>query len=460
MAEIKNIPPQENKMGTMPIGRLLASMATPMMISMLVQAFYNVVDSIFVSQLGEDALNAVSLAFPLQQLMIAVCGGTSVGMNAMLSRSLGAKQYEKANKIANTGVFLFICSSVVFTLIGVFLSRPFFLAQTDVQQIVDYGTDYASVCLGCSIGICSQFCFEKLLQSTGKTTHSMIAQLFGAVINIILDPILIFGLLGMPRLEVLGAAIATVSGQIVAALVAIAFNIKCNKEIHITTRLIRWDKDIAKEIYKIGLPSIIMQSIGSVMTFTMNKILIAFTTTATAVFGSYFKLQSFVFMPIFGLNNGMVPIIAYNYGARKYDRVKKTITLSIASAVLIMMIGLLAFELIPDVLLSFFNASKEMLEIGVPALRIIGTHYIFAGFCIIAGSVCQAIGKPVYSLIVSVCRQLVVLLPSAWLLSLTGRLELVWFAFPIAECFSLVLSTIYLSKTMRRAKQRINDIIV
>ncbi len=460
MTETKNIPPQENKMGTMPIGRLLASMATPMMISMLVQAFYNIVDSVFVSQLGEDALNAVSLAFPLQQLMIAVCGGTSVGMNAMLSRSLGAKQFEKANKIANTGVFLFLCSSAVFTLIGVFLSRPFFLAQTDVQQIVDYGTDYASVCLGCSIGICSQFCFEKLLQSTGKTTHSMIAQLIGAVINIILDPILIFGLLGMPKLEVLGAAIATVSGQIVAALVAIAFNIKCNKEIHITTRLIRWDKDIAKEIYKIGLPSIIMQSIGSVMTFTMNKILIAFTTTATAVFGSYFKLQSFVFMPIFGLNNGMVPIIAYNYGAKRYDRVKKTITLSIASAMTIMLFGLLAFELIPDVLLSFFNASKEMLKIGVPALRIIGTHYIFAGFCIIAGSVCQAIGKPVYSLIVSVCRQLVVLLPSAWLLSLTGRLELVWFAFPIAECFSLVLSTIYLSKTMRRAKEKMKDIIL
>lgn len=460
MIETKNIPPQENKMGTMPIGRLLASMATPMMISMLVQAFYNIVDSIFVSQLGEDALNAVSLAFPLQQLMIAVCGGTSVGMNAMLSRSLGAKQFEKANKIANTGVFLFLCSSAVFTCIGIFLSRPFFLAQTDVQQIVDYGTDYASVCLGCSIGICSQFCFEKLLQSTGKTTHSMIAQLIGAVINIILDPILIFGLLGMPKLEVLGAAIATVSGQIVAALVAIAFNIKCNKEIHITTRLIRWDKDIAKEIYKIGLPSIIMQSIGSVMTFTMNKILIAFTTTATAVFGSYFKLQSFVFMPIFGLNNGMVPIIAYNYGAKRYDRVKKTITLSIASAMTIMLFGLLAFELIPDVLLSFFNASKEMLKIGVPALRIIGTHYIFAGFCIIAGSVCQAIGKPIYSLIVSVCRQLVVLLPSAWLLSLTGRLELVWFAFPIAECFSLVLSTIYLSKTMRRAKEKMKDIII
>ena len=460
MENIKQVPQKENKMGTMPIGRLLMSMSTPMMISMLVQAFYNVVDSVFVSQLGEDALNAVSLAFPLQQLMIAVCGGTAVGMNAMLSRSLGAKQFEKANKIANTGVFLFICSSVVFTLIGIFLSRPFFLAQTDVEQIVDYGTDYASVCLGCSIGICSQFCFEKLLQSTGKTTHSMIAQLIGAVINIILDPILIFGLLGMPKLEVLGAAIATVSGQIVAALVAIAFNIKCNKEIHISTKLIRWDKDIAKEIYKIGLPSIIMQSIGSVMTFTMNKILIGFTTTATAVFGSYFKLQSFIFMPIFGLNNGMVPIVAYNYGARRYDRVKKTITLSIVTAVSIMFVGLLAFELIPGVLLSFFNASKEMLDIGEPALRIIGTHYIFAGFCIIAGSVCQAIGKPVYSLIVSVCRQLVVLLPAAWLLSLTGRLDFVWFAFPIAECVSLVLSAIFLSKTMKRAKEKMKEIII
>ncbi len=460
MAETKNIPPQENKMGTMPIGRLLASMATPMMISMLVQAFYNVVDSVFVSQLGEEALNAVSLAFPLQQLMIAVCGGTAVGMNAMLSRSLGAKQFEKANKIANTGVFLFLCSSVVFTLIGIFLSRPFFLAQTDVEQIVDYGTDYASVCLGCSIGVCSQFCFEKLLQSTGKTTHSMIAQLIGAVINIILDPVLIFGLLGMPKLEVLGAAIATVAGQIVAALVAIAFNIKCNKEIYITTRLIRWDKAIAKEIYKIGLPSIIMQSIGSIMTFTMNKILIAFTTTATAVFGSYFKLQSFVFMPIFGLNNGMVPIIAYNYGARRYDRVKKTITISIVLAISIMFIGFMAFELIPHVLLSFFNASEGMLEIGVPALRIIGTHYLLAGFCIIAGSVCQAIGKPMHSLIVSVCRQLVVLLPVAWLLAQTGKLELVWFAFPIAECVSLIMSSIFLSKTMKRAKQKMQEMIV
>lgn len=460
MAETKYNPPQENKMGTMPIGKLLATMSTPMMISMLVQAFYNVVDSVFVSRLGEDALNAVSLAFPLQQLIIAVCGGTAVGMNALLSRSLGAKQFDRANKIANSGIFLFLCSSVIFSAIGIFLSKFFFLAQTDVEQIVKYGTEYAGVCLGCSLGICSQFCFEKLLQSTGRTTLSMIAQLVGALINIILDPILIFGLCGMPRLEVLGAAIATVTGQIVAAILAIIFNIKFNKDIHISFKLIRWDSAIVKDIYKIGLPSIVMQSIGSVMTFTMNKILISFTTTATAVFGSYFKLQSFVFMPIFGLNNGMVPIIAYNYGAKRYDRVKKTIKITILTAMTIMFMGLLAFELIPDVLLSFFNASKEMLEIGVPALRIIGTHYVFAGFCIIAGSVCQAIGKPVYSLIVSVCRQLVVLLPSAWLLAQSGRLELVWFCFPIAECVSLVLSSIFLSKTMRRAKEKMKDIII
>ena len=460
MSETKYNPPQENKMGTMPIGKLLATMSTPMMISMLVQAFYNVVDSVFVSRLGEDALNAVSLAFPLQQLIIAVCGGTAVGMNALLSRSLGAKQFDRANKIANSGIFLFLCSSVIFSAIGIFLSKFFFLAQTDVEQIVKYGTDYAGVCLGCSLGICSQFCFEKLLQSTGRTTLSMIAQLVGALINIILDPILIFGLCGMPRLEVLGAAIATVTGQIVAAILAIIFNIKFNKDIHISFKLIRWDSAIVKDIYKIGLPSIVMQSIGSVMTFTMNKILISFTTTATAVFGSYFKLQSFVFMPIFGLNNGMVPIIAYNYGAKRYDRVKKTIKITILTAMTIMFMGLLAFELIPDVLLSFFNSSKEMLEIGVPALRIIGTHYVFAGFCIIAGSVCQAIGKPVYSLIVSVCRQLVVLLPSAWLLAQSGRLELVWFCFPIAECVSLVLSAIFLSKTMRRAKEKMKDIII
>ncbi len=430
-----------------------------MMISMIVQACYNIVDSIFVSQLSENALNAVSLAFPLQQLMIAVCGGTAVGMNALLSQSLGAKKIDRANRVANTGIFVFGLSCIVFVVIGIFFARPFFIMQTDVSEIIEYGTDYATVCLVASIGIFTQFCFEKILQATGRTFLTMITHLVGAVVNIILDPILIFGLFGFPRLEVAGAAIATVSGQIVAGLMAIIFNIKFNPEVHITTKLMRWDTKIVKEIYKIGLPSIIMQSIGSVMTFSLNKILIAFTTTATAVFGAYFKLQSFIFMPIFGLNNGMVPIIAYNYGAKRLDRIKKTVFLSIVIAMSIMAIGLLAFELCPHILLSLFNASEEMLTIGVPALRIIGIHFVFAGFCIIAGSVCQAIGNPTYSLIVSVCRQLVVLLPSAWLLAQTERLELVWFAFPIAECVSLILSAVFLSKTLKRAKRKINEMI-
>ncbi len=459
MEEKKFNPPQENKMGTMPIAKLLISMSAPMMVSMIVQACYNIVDSVFVSQLSENALNAVSLAFPLQQLMIAVCGGTAVGMNALLSQALGAKKFDRANKVANTGIFLFAISCIVFVIIGIFASRPFFMMQTDVEEIVEYGTDYATICLTFSVGIFGQFCFEKILQATGRTFLTMITHLVGAIINIILDPILIFGLLGFPRLEVAGAAVATVAGQIVAAILAIIFNVKLNPEVHISTKLIRWDSKIVKDIYKIGLPSIIMQSIGSVMTFCLNKILIAFTTTATAVFGAYFKLQSFIFMPIFGLNNGMVPIVAYNYGAKNLKRIKKTVTLSIAIAMSIMTLGLIVFELIPDVLLSFFNASEEMLAIGVPALRIIGIHFVLAGFCIIAGSVCQAIGNPAHSLIVSVCRQLLVLLPVAWLLSQTGRLELVWFAFPIAECVSLILSAIFLAKTMRRAKQRINEMI-
>lgn len=451
---------KENKMGVMPIGKLLFSMSAPMMLSMIIQACYNIVDSIFVARLSENALNAVSLAFPLQQLMIAVCGGTAVGMNALLSRALGAKEFDKANKIANTGIFLFACSYVVFALIGFFFSKPFFLAQTEVEEIVKYGTDYASICMCGAIGIFAQFCFEKMLQATGRTFCTMITHLIGTIVNIILDPILIFGLFGLPRLEVAGAAIATISGQVAAGLAAIIFNLKFNKDVHISFRLIRFEKAIVKEIYKIGLPSIVMQSIGSVMTFCLNKILIAFTTTATAVFGAYFKLQSFIFMPIFGLNNGMVPIIAYNYGAKKFDRVKKTITITIITAISVMFVGVLAFEFIPHILLGFFNASESMLSIGVPALRIIGTHLLFAGFCIIAGSVCQAIGNPNHSLLVSVCRQLVVLLPAAWFLSLTGRLELVWFAFPIAEFVSLILSSIFLKKTLKNAKEKMRDIMM
>ena len=441
----------ENKMGVQPIGKLLANMAVPMMISMLVQAFYNIVDSIFVARISENALTAVSLAFPLQSLCIAVGSGTAVGMNAVLSRSLGEKRQDMVDKSANTGIFLFLCSYLVFALIGLFGVRPFFLAQTDDPEIVAYGVSYASICLVMSMGIFMQFCFERLLQSTGRTNLAMITQIIGAVTNIILDPILIFGLFGMPRMEVAGAAAATVAGQILAAVVAFVMNRKKNPEVHIRMKLIRFDRKIAGEIYRVGLPSIIMQSIGSVMTFCMNKILIAFTTTATAVFGAYFKLQSFIFMPIFGLNNAMVPIIAYNFGAAKPERVRQTVKLSIATAIGLMVVGLLTFETVPATLLSLFDASEHMLEIGVPALRTIGWHFLLAGFCIPAGSVCQAIGNPVHSLITSVCRQILVLLPVAWLLSLTGRLELVWLSFPIAEIVSFTLSAIFLRKTLRNA---------
>ena len=447
--------PQENKMGVMPIAPLLAGMAVPMMISMLVQALYNIVDSVFVARISQDALNAVSLAFPLQNLMIAVGGGTGVGMNALLSRSLGEKDQAQADRAANTGIFLFLLSAVIFGVCGFLLARPFFLAQTDIPSIVDYGTDYARICLGLSVGIFSQFCFERLLQSTGRTVYSMITQLIGAVINIILDPILIFGLFGFPRMEVAGAAAATVFGQIIAALIGLWMNLRFNKDIHIRLRDIRSDRTVAREIYRVGLPSIIMQSIGSIMTFGMNKILISFTDTATAVFGAYFKLQSFIFMPVFGLNNGMVPIISYNYGAARLNRVKKTFRLTAATATVIMVIGFSAFNLIPGTLLGFFSPSAEMLSIGTVALRIISVSFLLAGFCIIAGSMFQAIGNPVHSLIVSICRQLLVLLPAAWLLAQTGNLDLVWFAFPIAELMSLTLSVIFLRKTMRDAEQKI-----
>ncbi len=443
---------QENKMGVLPVGRLLASMAIPMMISMLVQAFYNIVDSIYVSQLSENALSSVSLAFPLQSLMIAMGSGTAVGTNALLSRSLGEKRQDLVDRAANTSVFLSFCSFALFALIGLFLARPFFMAQTDVEEIVNYGTSYITICLTCSIGIFSQFCYERLLQSTGRTRLAMWTQLAGAVINIILDPILIFGRFGAPRLEVAGAAVATVIGQVVAAILALIMNLRCNPEVHLSLKAVRWHTDTVKEIYRVGIPSIVMQSIGSVMTFSLNQILIVFSTTATAVFGAYFKLQSFIFMPVFGLNNGMVPVISYNYGAKKPERVKKTVRLAILTAECLMLLGFLAFELLPGTLLSFFNASVYMLSIGIPALRIIAPHFLLAGFCIIAGSVCQAIGNPMHALIVSVCRQLVVLLPAAWLLAQTGVLTLVWLAFPIAEVASLILSSIFLRQAIVSAE--------
>ena len=444
-------PPTENKMGVMPVGKLLFSMSVPMMISMLVQALYNIVDSIFVAQISENALSAVSLAFPLQTLMIAVAGGTGVGINALISRSLGAKDQNTADRVANVGILLSLCSYAAFAVLGALLTGPFFRFQTDVTEIVNHGTAYGRICLCASLGIFCQFVMERLLQSTGRTKLSMISQLTGAILNLILDPILIFGLFGLPRLEVAGAALATVIGQWVAAGLGLFLNLRYNPELHLSPKRMRFHGPTIKAIYRIGVPSILMQCIGSVMVFFFNRILLSFTTTATAVFGAYFKLQSFIFMPIFGLNNGMVPIVAYNFGARKPHRMKKTIKLAVITAICIMALGTAAFESIPQVLLGFFNPSPDMLAIGVPALRIIAIHFVLAGFAIPVISVCQAIGNPFYSLICSASRQLAVLLPVAWLLSQTGNLNLVWLAFPIAELVSLVLAIFFLGRTLRKA---------
>lgn len=447
---------RENKMGTMPVGKLLFNMALPMMVSMMFQALYNIVDSVFVAKLSQDAMNAVSLAFPLQMLCISFSGGTGVGMNALLSRSLGEKNQEGANRAANMGLLLSVCNFALFALIGWLLAEPFFRFQTQNAQIIAYGTDYVTVCIGCAVGLFFQMYCERLLQSTGRTNLSMITQITGAVINMILDPILIFGLLGFPRLEVLGAAVATITGQIIGAILGFYLNIKKNPEIKLNLKqAFRPHGATIREIYAVGIPSIIMQSIGSVMTFGMNKILISFTEAATAVFGAYYKLQSFIFMPCFGLNNAMVPIVSYNYGAAKVDRLKKAVRLTIITAICIMSVGTILFETIPATLLALFSPSDEMLSIGRTALRIIGIHFPFAGFCIIAGSVCQALERPVYTLITSVCRQIVVLLPVAYFLSMTGTLDLVWFAFPIAELTAVVLNAIFLRKTYKAMHRRI-----
>ncbi len=436
---------QENKMGVMPVNKLLISMALPMIISMLVQALYNIVDSIFVSRICEDALTAVSLAFPVQNLMIAISSGTGVGVNALLSRSLGAKKQEAADRAAKNGIFLAICSYLVFLVLGLTACNLFFRTQTDSETIIAYGDTYLSICMICSFGMFVQMMFERLLQATGRTIYTMFTQGTGAIINIILDPILIFGMFGMPKLGIAGAAVATVTGQIIAGVMAVFFNFKFNTDVSLKGKF-RPSGHIIAQIYSVGIPSILMMSISSVMVYGMNRILIAFTSTATAVFGVYFKLQSFIFMPIFGMNNGMVPIIAYNYGACKPDRIKKTIALAMVYAECIMLTGLLVFKLKPDVLLSFFNASPEMLAIGEPALRTISWSFLVAGICIISSSTFQALGNGMYSLMISFGRQLVVLLPVAYLLSLTGNIHAVWWSFPIAEIASLALSLFFMYK--------------
>ncbi len=433
----------ENKMGVMNMKKLVITMSLPMMISMLVQALYNVVDSIFVSQVCEDALTAVSLAFPAQNLMIGVATGTGVGVNALLSRSLGERDFKKADKIASQGVLLAMISSVFFLLFGLFGTELFFATQVEKGgAIFNYGVDYLSVvCIG-SVGLFGQVIMERLAQATGKTTLSMATQLTGAIINIILDPLFILGIGPFPRLEAKGAAIATVIGQCVAFIVGAVINSKANREIRVRIKDMKPDLKIISNIYKIAVPSIIMVGIGSVMTFFLNKILLSFTPTAAAVFGVYFKLQSFVFMPIFGLNNGIIPIIAYNYGARSKERIMQCLRFSSVIAVSIMAAGTVLMWIIPEQMLLLFDAKEEMLAIGVPALKTISSVFVVAAVCINLGASFQALGKSYLTMIVSFARQIIVLLPAAYLLSKTGELANVWFAFPIAECMSLAVTAV------------------
>ena len=441
------LPKKENRMGTEPIPKLLFSMAIPIMLSMMVQALYNVVDSIFVAKLSEDALTAVSLGFPMQNLVIAFATGLGVGINALLSRSLGEKNQHMVDQSARQGFFLEMCAALLFMVIGLFGSGLFIRSQTDNPAIIADGITYLRIC----IGICP-FCFmaiffERMLQATGKTKLSMVAQMTGAIVNIVFDPICIF-VLGW---GVAGAAAATVFGQFCGAMVALSLHLKYNKEIHLSFKGFKPNGHVISTILGVGVPSIIMASIGSVMTYSMNRILNGFTSTAVAVFGVYFKLQSFIFMPVFGLNNAIVPIIAYNYGARRPDRMKKTIKLACVVAMSIMFTGFLLLQLIPQVFLGFFDASADMLSIGVPALRTISISFLAAGVCIIIGSTFQALGKGIYSMFVSIARQLVVLVPVAWLLSRTGVLRAVWWAFPIAEIMGVLCTSLFflhLNKTI------------
>ncbi len=452
----------ENKMGVLPVKKLIIGMSLPMMISMLVQALYNVVDSMFVSKISEDALTGVTLAYPLQMLMISLGSGTGVGINALLSKSLGEKNFKNSDEAANTGLFLTFLSYLLFLGVGFFLAGPFIRSQAQsddpaqLAAIVDHGTTYLTICCMLSFGLFFQMTFERLLQSTGKTILSMISQGTGAIINIIFDPILIFGLLGFPKLGVAGAAYATVLGQVVAATMGLILNLKYNTEVNYSIKkILHPSLSVIKRIYIVGVPSILMMSIGSVMTYMMNQILIVFSTTATAVFGIYFKLQSFFFMPVFGMNNGLIPVLAYNYGARKKDRIKEALGFAMKLAVSIMIVGFLSFELFAGKLLGIFDADQNMLKIGIPALRIICISFPIAGACIAMGSVFQAFSKSIYSLVVSVGRQLVVLIPVAWLLSKTGNVANVWWAFPIAEIVSLAFSLYFFRKINREIIDRL-----
>ncbi len=451
---------RENKMGTMKIPKLLFSISVPIIISMLVQALYNIVDSVFVAQYDPNAgTAALGLAFPIQTLMIAVATGFGVGMNALLSRSLGQKNKKKADLVAGQGMLLTFAGYLIFLIFGLFLTKPFVGIQADVgTKLYEYSVEYISICTTFSFGVFIQVTCERLLQATGKSVLSMITQLSGALTNIILDPILIFGYFGLPEMGIKGAALATIIGQFVSAAVGIILNITNNPEIALKIKNLIPDRKVLSEMLIIAIPSVIMQAIGSVMTFAMNNILLKFSQSALNVFTVYFKLQSFIFMPVFGLNNGMVPIIAFNYGAKKPSRVYATMKLAVISAVSYMLLGFAVFQIIPETLLGFFNASEEMLVIGRTALRIISISFMMAGFSIVSVSTCQALGKSIYSLIVSVIRQIVVLIPSAFLLSLIGNVNYVWWSFPIAEVVGVTCCLIFVRIVLKKSFKDVVEI--
>lgn len=435
-----------DRMGTDPTGKLLFTMSTPICISMLVQALYNIVDSIFVSRIDEAALAAASLAFPVQSLMISFAVGTAVGLASLLSRSLGEGNREWAQKSCDNGIFLQLCNAVIFLLFGLFGAGAFFRVQTANSAIIRYGTEYLSIVCACSFAFIMEVTFERTLQATGNSFYSMISQTCGALFNCVFDPVLIFGLCGFPKLGMRGAAIATVTGQFLAMILAIIFNIRKNKEVDVIWKHFRPDGEIIKGILSVGIPSIVMQSVTSVTTYVLNQILIVYSEAAVTVYGIYFKLQSFVFMPCFGINNGMVPIVGYNYGARKKERIMSTIKYAVLASTVIMIIGTLLFAVIPGTLLGFFNAKGELMDLGKIALRIIGFHFVLAGFNIILGSVYQALGNGMYSLIISLVRQIVVILPVAYILGKLFGIENLWYAFPIAEIIAATLNAYLFSK--------------
>ena len=441
---------QENKMGVMPVGKLLVNMALPMIISMLVQAFYNIVDSVYVSQVSESAVTALSLAFPVQNMQIGFAVGVGVGVNALLSQSLGRKDQESVNWAAGQGVFLALVATGLFMLFGFFGVRPYYTMQSTVAETVEGGIAYTSICCIFTVGVFIQVLCERLLQATGRAMQTMILQGTGAIINIILDPVFIHGWWGMPRMGVAGAAVATVIGQCTGAALGIYLNLRHNPDVQLHVKFMKPNWKIIAPILEVGIPSVVMNGIGSVMNFGMNQILQGFNEVATGVFGIYYKLQSLFFMPLFGINNATISILAYNYGARKPKRIVHTLKLATAVAVCIMLVGLAVFQLFPQALLGIFNPTEEFLAIGVKALRILCLPFPVAAICISLGASFQALGKGSYSTIVSLCRQLIVLLPAAYLLSLTGDVNNVWWSFPIAEVMSALVTGLLFAKLYRQ----------